>query len=711
MSHILIIDDQPDSRDLLITLLSYQGHTVIAATDGIEGFALALAEQPDLIITDILMPEMDGYELARHVRANSALSRTRIIFYTATYLADDVRNLASSCGVDIIITKPADPSLVLTMVQEALAHIPPPVTVTPLAMSDREYLRLITRTLHRKVEELRSEARARQFAEQSLRESERRFRDTFEQAAVGIAHVATTGRWLRVNQRLCDIVGYPREELIQLTFQDITHPDDLTPDLELMQQTLVGLIPSYTIQKRYIRKDGAAIWVDLTVTLTNDGHTGEPYFISVAQDISARRQVQEQIALLNAELEQRVAERTAALQLALERTETLYRITRAAVVSEDLIQTLQQIVDQIAADLPANRIGLILFDASAKRVDRYIRGGPGADFMLSAIPIDELFSGLTGWVIAERCSAHSPKGVLDPRESPAVQCRRNETNCGSIVVSPLIHHDQVLGTLTAINLPDERDFSAADVSMLEAVAGQLAVTYVRVRLNDHLRQAREEAEQANRAKSEFLSSMSHELRTPLNAVIGFTGTLLMRLPGPLTMDQERQLRTIQSNARHLLSLINDLLDVARIEAGKVEIQLTATDITAVITEVATSLRPLAEQKGLRFSVTSPALPLVIRSDQRALSQIMINLVNNAIKFTERGDVRIVMDQAIQEGVGRTFISVLDTGIGIKAEHQHRLFKAFEQAGTEGTRRAEGTGLGLHLSWQLARLLGGTIVFH
>jgi len=212
---------------------------------------------------------------------------------------------------------------------------------------------------------------------------------------------------------------------------------------------------------------------------------------------------------------------------------------------------------------------------------------------------------------------------------------------------------------------------------------------------------------ANQAKDRFLASMSHELRTPLNAIIGFTGTLLMKLPGPLNADQEKQLRTVQTGANHLLALINDLLDLAKIEAGKVEPTLVPTDCNEVIEEVAASLRPQAEAKGLEFAVTAPQ-KLVARTDRRALSQIVINLANNAIKFTERGSIRIRAERREEDGSRALEISVEDTGIGIRPEDQKKLFGAFTQVDDSTNRRYEGTGLGLHLSRKLAEALEGRI---
>lgn len=214
--------------------------------------------------------------------------------------------------------------------------------------------------------------------------------------------------------------------------------------------------------------------------------------------------------------------------------------------------------------------------------------------------------------------------------------------------------------------------------------------------------------QANQTKDRFLATMSHELRTPLNAILGFTGTLLMQLPGPLNAEQKKQLTTVQGNGRHLLSLINDLLDLAKIESGKVELNLTPVICQEVVNEVATSLRPLAEKKGLSFTIDAPEELLVVSSDRRALSQILLNLVTNAVKFTEQGEVRIMLRHNQGNGQRRTEISVTDTGIGLHQEDQAKLFQPFAQVDIIHTRHEEGTGLGLYLSQKLAELLGGQI---
>ena len=228
-------------------------------------------------------------------------------------------------------------------------------------------------------------------------------------------------------------------------------------------------------------------------------------------------------------------------------------------------------------------------------------------------------------------------------------------------------------------------------------------------LEQELRDTNKELQDASRLKSEFLAHMSHELRTPLNAVIGYTGTLLMKLPGPLTADQERQLKTIQTSARHLLSLINDVLDLARIESGRVEIELKLLGCREVMEEVLATLSPLAQAKNLSLEAEFPDQPVEVRTDRRALSQILINLANNAIKFTEKGSVKLRLREPDGVSAGLAAIDIVDTGVGVRTEEQARLFRAFQQLHA-GKPRSEGTGLGLYLSGRLAELIQGRIEF-
>ncbi|MGB0093263.1 MAG: PAS domain S-box protein [Solirubrobacteraceae bacterium] len=252
------------------------------------------------------------------------------------------------------------------------------------------------------------------------------------------------------------------------------------------------------------------------------------------------------------------------------------------------------------------------------------------------------------------------------------------------------------------------------LSPLETDEGLLATAAIRdvserKRSEQDLREANVQLEAASRAKDRFLANMSHELRTPLNAILGYTGTLLMGLPGPLNDVQIKQLRTVQSSGKHLLSLINDLLDLARIESGKIELNIEPIECRELLEDVSVALRPLADEKGIRLEVVAEG-GLQASCDRRALRQILINLANNAIKFTDQGGVALELGRREDEEGSVTRFSVVDTGRGIRPDDQERLFDAFEQIGGSGARPYEGTGLGLFICQTLAGLIGAAISF-
>lgn len=219
-----------------------------------------------------------------------------------------------------------------------------------------------------------------------------------------------------------------------------------------------------------------------------------------------------------------------------------------------------------------------------------------------------------------------------------------------------------------------------------------------------LQEAKEHAEAADRLKSFFLATMSHELRTPLNSIIGFTGILLQGLVGPLNDEQKKQLTIVKDSSHHLLSLISDILDISKIEAGQLTVAMDPFDLRESILKVVQTVRPLAEKRGLVLSVHGEDGVLPCISDVRRVEQVLLNLLSNAVKFTEQGDVRVNCTREEQ----KYSITVTDTGIGITAQEQADLFRPFHQIDTGLSRKYEGTGLGLSICKKLVVILGGTI---
>ncbi len=219
-----------------------------------------------------------------------------------------------------------------------------------------------------------------------------------------------------------------------------------------------------------------------------------------------------------------------------------------------------------------------------------------------------------------------------------------------------------------------------------------------------LAQAKERAESSDRLKSSFLATMSHELRTPLNSIIGFTGVLLKGLAGPISTEQAKQLGMVRDSGQHLLALINDVLDLSKIEADALRLSKETFLLCESVQHVFEVQRVSAESQGLELQKGDTPRPIVIRADKRRIEQILFNLLGNAIKFTRKGHVRVscsVMD-------GRVHLSVEDTGIGLAPEHLAQIFLPFRQIDHGLSRLREGTGLGLSISQHLARMHGGEI---
>jgi signal transduction histidine kinase len=274
----------------------------------------------------------------------------------------------------------------------------------------------------------------------------------------------------------------------------------------------------------------------------------------------------------------------------------------------------------------------------------------------------------------------------------------------TMLATPLLREGTPLGAIL-IARGEPRPFSAQQIALLETFANQAVIAIENVRLFREIADKSRQLEAASHHKSEFLANMSHELRTPPNAILGFSEVLAERMFGEVNEKQAEYLQDILSSGRHLLSLINDILDLSKVEAGRLELELGQFHLPTALDNALTLVRERATRHGIRLSQTVDERVGNIVADERKVKQILLNLLSNAVKFTPEGG-RVSLTATAAEGV--VTIAVSDTGIGIAPEDQATIFEEFRQVGRDDARKQEGTGLGLTLAKKFVELHGGQI---
>ena len=402
-------------------------------------------------------------------------------------------------------------------------------------------------------------------------------------------------------------------------------------------------------------------------------------------------------------LERKVEARTQELQNALERQTAISEILRVISSSPTDVQPVLDAIAERAARLcDAAAASMYLLDGDVLR--HLASKGPSPDPVshVDTLAIDR--RSISGRAFLERRIIQVHDMLAEGDDYPRSHELAQRFDHRSVLVIPLIREGQPFGTIL-LRRKDVRPFSDREIALLRTFGDQAAIAIENVRLFNEIQEKSRQLEVANKHKSEFLANMSHELRTPLNAIIGFSEVLLERLFGDLNDKQDDYLKDIHSSGRHLLSLINDILDLSKIEAGRMELERSSFDLASAVSNALTLIRERAQSHHIALAQQiDPSLDRVF-ADERKFKQILVNLLSNAVKFTPDGG-RI--EVTARRADGHAEIAVHDTGIGIAPEDQDTVFEEFRQVGRDYTKKQEGTGLGLALTRRFVELHGGRI---
>jgi signal transduction histidine kinase len=411
-------------------------------------------------------------------------------------------------------------------------------------------------------------------------------------------------------------------------------------------------------------------------------------------------------------LETKVEERTRDLAQSVRELKALEEIGRAVTSSLELKAVLATIVTRAVELTQADAGAIYAYDAATHTYELAEAHGMQQDFIdaIRVMRIDE------DAVNAMRVSEHEsvlglverkrePISIPDLSRTPKYPLRDLTVAAGfnSVLIVPLVGPDEVMGALV-LQRKATGDFPANTIGLMQTFANQSALAMHNAELFQEVEEKGRELAIANEHKSQFFANMSHELRTPLNAVLGYSELLVDGLYGTMPQKALEVLERIQANGKHLLGLINDVLDISKIEAGHLTLALEDYSMKALVESVVASTGSLAQAKGLEVTSEVPDdLPLG-RGDDRRLTQVLLNIVSNAIKFTDKGSVGV----RVKAVNGEFNIAVKDTGPGIAPDDQKRIFEEFQQVDNTSTRHKGGTGLGLSISRRLIDLHGGRI---
>ncbi|MBI4573550.1 MAG: GAF domain-containing protein [candidate division NC10 bacterium] len=429
--------------------------------------------------------------------------------------------------------------------------------------------------------------------------------------------------------------------------------------------------------------------------------TGDEFEALAAEFNSMAGRLQESYA----NLEQRIADRTRELARSVEELRALGEVSRAVSSSLDLETVLTTIVSR--ADQFSGTDGGAIYEYDEPTERLYLRATQKFE--------EELVEALRGMplrmgegAVGRAAASREPVQIPDVLEESAYQGRLRElmerSGFRAVLAVPLLREDHILGGLVVVRKSPGL-FPPEVVDLLQTFATQSALAIQNARLFREIEEKGRQLEAASRHKSQFLASMSHELRTPMNAIIGFSEILLDSNLEVSPEERQEFLESVLTSGKHLLGLINEVLDLSKVEAGKMELKPEEVVLEDLMEAVTTTIRPLATKKIITLEATVDGAIPTLTVDPGKIKQVLLNLLGNAIKFTPEGG-RVAIKATARDGLVE--LAVSDTGVGIRPEDQPRVFDEFQQVGATGPGRPEGTGLGLTLAKKLVEMHGGKI---
>jgi signal transduction histidine kinase/DNA-binding response OmpR family regulator len=698
---LLVVDDIDDNRFALTRRLAREGYKNVAtAADGQQALELLNSRPFDLVLLDIMLPKLNGYEVLDRMKADGRLRHIPVIMISAVGELDSVIRCIE-LGAEDYLPKPFNPTLLRARVGAALER---------KRLFDEVHAR--TRELSESLEQQTATADVLRVISSSPGDLDPVFQTLLANAVricdaeFGILYryesdvfsaAALFGAPPRLAESLRKLGSFRAEPGSGL--DRVLQTREIVRKSDAMADSVPGASARFggarsLVAVPMLRDD---VLIGALSIFRQEVRPFTDKQVQVVKSFAA----QAVIAIENVRLLNKLRARTDDLAQSVGELRALGEVSRTINSTLDLEAVLNAIVAK-ATQLSGTEAGSIyVFEETSSEYQLRATYGM-TETLIDAIKTQH--AGVSEAV--ERATGQRlPLQAPDLRTEPSSLARDIMLRAGYLarLVVPLLSNEGVVGALV-VRRRAAGEFPKSTVELLETFAAQSVLAIQNARLFSEAEEKGRQLAEASRHKSQFLANMSHELRTPLNAILGYTEMMLDNVYGEAPDKMRSVLDRVQRNGQHLLGLINDVLDLSKIEAGQLTLALADYSLADIVRSVCSVIEPLANEKNLRFKVELPPDLPPGRGDERRLTQVLLNLVGNAIKFTDAGEV-VLLAGAHD---GSFTVAVRDTGPGIAAADQARLFQEFQQAENPATRKKGGTGLGLAISKRIIELHGGRI---